>query len=217
MSAQYRPYRDEEGSDGLDNERLNWSDHEPGSIQIYEKTTEELPFHATRRAALGTIGLALICLLSGFLIGYISHLQHSECVPSMSVSLNSVKEADPNIRNRLLSMISADSIRSIVREFSREPRIPGTQIDFKLAKQVADFFHAHNLDKVEIKNYSVLLSLPDENKPNSVEIHRRDSGSDFLKVYSTLPSPTVEKVKNYASPYSAYSPDAEVIVSVLCH
>lgn len=209
MSAQYRPYRDEDCSDGPDTDHLNWSD-EPGSIQIYEKTTEALPFHANRRR-LGTIGLAVICLLGGFLVGYMSHVSHSECIPTMSVALSSVKDADSSIRGKILNKVSAEGIRTIVREFSKEARIPGSPFDFKLAKQIADFFHAHHFDKVEIKNYTVLLSLPNENRPNTVEV-THFAGGEYSAVYSTKPTLT-DKDNGFATPYSAYSPSADLIVS----
>jgi len=67
LTAQYRPYRDEDnGLDGLDNDHLAWSDHEPGTIQIYEKTTEDLPFSSNRRLLLGVIMLSVLTLLAGF-------------------------------------------------------------------------------------------------------------------------------------------------------
>lgn len=129
----------------------------------------------------------------------------------MSVALHAVKEADPNIRSQILENVNAESLRSVVREFSREARIPGSPNDIELAKQVADFFHAHSFDKVEVKNYSVLLSLPDENAPNYVEIIELSSPKRVI--YTTLPSFVENDAKGFTSPYSAYSPDADVTVS----
>jgi hypothetical protein len=72
----------------LDNDHLAWSDHEPGTIQIYEKTTEDLPFTSNRRFMFGVIMLSVLTLLTGFLIGYFAHTQHSECVPNLVSLLN---------------------------------------------------------------------------------------------------------------------------------
>lgn len=141
MAAQYRPYRDEEGLDGLDSEQLAWSDHEPGTIQIYEKTTEplQLQFRQNKRMMLGTIGLGVLACLLGFLVGYFAHSRHSDCVPNLAVALHSVRDENPFVRKKILDKVDADSIASVVRGFASHPRVAGSQNDLILAKQVAKY------------------------------------------------------------------------------
>lgn len=100
LTAQYRPYRgnvnskictklicisdlshqpDEECTDGMDGDHIGWHDHEP-DIQIYEKTTEEMPFADRRRSLFWVISLSAMVGAIGFLIGYFSHTTHSECI-----------------------------------------------------------------------------------------------------------------------------------------
>lgn len=222
MSAAYRPYRDEEASDGQDNERLNWSGsegHEPRSLQIYEKTTEDLPsFVNSRKQFLYTLlSVILISVVLGFIMGYFSHT-HSDCVPVVSVALHSVRDEDPRIRPRILEMIDADAIKVGVEEFSREPRVPGSKYDLRMVQKVADFFRSHNLDRVEIKNYSVLLSLPDELQPNYVEVIESNHPSEHRVIFSSL-NP-LNNTKNHPvdssfHAYSAYSPAGDVAVSFM--
>jgi hypothetical protein len=209
LTAQYRPYRDEEGLDGLDNDHLAWSDHEPGTIQIYEKTTEDLPFTSNRRLMFGVIMLSVLTLLTGFLIGYFSHTQHSECVPNLALSLYSVRDENPSIRAKILRNINSDTIKSVVREFSKEPHMAGSQNDLKLAIQVKDFLHAHNFDKIQMKNYSVLLSLPDNENPNFIELIDE---SDNKTIYSSLNNNT--KQGNHQNAFCAYSPAADLMVNL---
>lgn len=176
MSAQYRPYRDEESVDGL--ETTSWSDNEPGSIQIYEKTTEELPFNSTSRRTLwiqiaffATVGLL------GFLLGYFTPM-HS-CVHFSSLNGDTDSEAlehigsyfaheDPTIMYKLLSRIDKDNLLTTLVENQNSNRIPGSESDFKFAKSIQDAFHKFELDRISSTNYTFKTMLPA--KPSVVQL-----------------------------------------------
>lgn len=206
MTAQYRPYRDEDGLDGLDNDQLAWADHEPGTIQIYEKTTEDLPFQTNRRFLIGTIGLSLISCMIGFLIGYFGHSNHSSCVPNLSVALHSVRDENPLIRNKILEQINEDEIKLIVRHFSSQPRIAGTKFDLEIARKIHEVLNTNGCDKVETKNYTVLLSVPDQQNPNYIEL------IDYNNNQRTLYSSKNEEKDPSSYSYCAYSPAADITV-----
>lgn len=69
----------------------------------------------------------------------------------------------------------------------------------------SSFFRAHSFDKVEMKNYTVLLSTPDDNKANFVEVIS-ESGGRRNVIYTS-------KIElNSFNAYCAYSPAADVEV-----
>src|SRR5699024_3241945 len=97
-TAQYRPYRgkclvspqscanlvccvaDEDCVDGTESEHIGWHDHHEPGVQIYEKTTEEIPFARRRRSLLVTVLLSILVGSICFLVGFFSHSSHSECI-----------------------------------------------------------------------------------------------------------------------------------------
>ncbi|RWS12811.1 N-acetylated-alpha-linked acidic dipeptidase 2-like protein [Dinothrombium tinctorium] len=210
MSAQYRPYRDEDSCDGVENDHLNWNDNEPGSVQIYEKTTEDLPFKSNRRFILSALGVISISIVIGFIIGYFSHSQHTTCIPNISVALHSTKNENLRIRQRIIDNVRSSRIEAFVEEFSSEPRLPGSARDLYLIKRIQDEFRRNSFDKVETKNYSVLLSLPDEENPNFVEII---DSTDRKPLFSSLNK--VQNDKNKWSPFCAYSPKGDVVGDIV--
>lgn len=113
MSAQYRPYRDEDN--GADSEPMAWADQEPGSVQIYEKTTEDIRVVSHRNLVIGGCGIALLGVLAGLLTGYFAHTQHTECVRGQSVAIHAVFDADPTVRARLISMVDPERINETAR------------------------------------------------------------------------------------------------------
>ncbi len=121
----------------------------------------------------------------------------------------SVRDENPSIRAKILRNINSDTIKSVVREFSKEPHMAGSQNDLKLAIQVKDFLHAHNFDKIQMKNYSVLLSLPDNENPNFIELIDE---SDNKTIYSSLNNNT--KQGNHQNAFCAYSPAADLMVNL---
>lgn len=210
MTAQYRPYRDEDGSDSADHEHLNWTDSEGrGSIQIYEKTTEDLPFGSNKRFLASLFSVVAIAVLIGFLIGFFSH-SHSECSVSQSVALNSVIDADLHVREKILKGIDRQSMRQTISELTSDARLPASTGDLKSIRQVVHFFQQHNLDKVQLKNYSVLLSLPNRDDPNVVQIVEASNGNRVI--FSTQNES--ERTGDWNTEFIAYSPSGDVTVSI---
>ena len=210
MAAAYRPYKDEDSCDNLnvlDDDGLNWPDNEPASLQIYERTTEDLPFPSNRRYLIACLGLALISMFIGLMIGYFAHSSHNECIPNYVVSLHSVRHEDPSMSEKLLNSINVNNLEKLVQEFSEEPRIPGSPRDRYLISKIQNYFLDASFDKVKIHNYTVLLSLPDETQPNSIQIiniNNKQVSFDSLD--------TTKLDGKQVHPYSAFSPSADLQV-----
>lgn len=118
--------------------------------------------------------------------------------------MDSVREENLTIRAKLLSEIESGRYEDLIREFSSKPHIAGSEEDFRLAIKVHDFFKRHNFERPTMKNYSALLSLPNESKPNHVTI----VDSAGRQLYSSLSSG-----KNQSG-FSIYSPSGNVTVCI---
>ncbi|EEC18481.1 glutamate carboxypeptidase, putative [Ixodes scapularis] len=195
MSAQYRPYRDDDN--GTDSEPMTWADQEPGSVQIYEKTTEDIRVVSHRNLVIGGVGIALLGLLAGLLAGYFAHTQHSGCVRGKSVAIHAVFDADPTIRDRLLQMVSAQRINDTVRTLLS----PDAQTDDQLVELLRTTWSRHGLESVERDSYDVLLSFPDAVRPNRLEI--RDGAT--REMVSSFDLFSAEH-----KPYVAYAPAGSI-------
>lgn len=202
MTAQYKPYRDEESVDGL--ETASWTvSHEPGSVQIYERTTEELPFNSASRKSLWLhSAFYLSAIILGFLLGFFSHTHsHDDAKDSSQLSLqSSLYHEDPTIKDKLLNQIDGHNILRTLEKFKDIPRTPGSAGDHELANHVENEFIAFGLGPVTNLNYTFKTMLPTKapvikllNKSNetiySTESDRTDK--DFI---SFLPLSQSEKV-----------------------
>lgn len=56
------------------------------------------------------------------------------------------------------------------RFYTSQPHIAGSKHQHDLALHLADKWRTYGFDKVEMPEYKVLLSLPQEDKPNKVEL-----------------------------------------------
>lgn len=177
MSAQYRPYRDEESVDGL--EATSWSDNEPGTIQIYEKTTEELPFNSANKRALYTqVALLSAIGILGFLLGYFAPFHpipptSNAMTPSDSEEFSAQHGhdvssfiEDPTIKDKLLNNVDVRNILNILEKHNGTHRIPGSDHEHAFAREVESLFKSYDLDRVTASNYSFEAMLPW--KPNNV-------------------------------------------------
>lgn len=193
MSAQYRPYRNE---DGMEAEQVTWGDQEVGDVEIYQRTTEDIRV-SNKNLVVGGIGIAFISLVLGVIVGYFGHSEHSQCVPSLSVALHSVQEANPYVRRKITQMISSEEIEKYIKAYSLEPHVAGSSTDRHFAKNIKGEWLKHGMDSVEIAEYNVLLSQPDKEKSNVIKVVNNQN-TDML----VFESP---RKKNLNPPFSAYS------------
>ncbi|CAL1283680.1 unnamed protein product [Larinioides sclopetarius] len=202
MTAQYRPYRNE---DGMEAEQVTWGDQEVGDVEIYQRTTEDIRV-CNRTHVIGGIGIGLIAALLGLLVGYFAHSEHSQCVPTLSVALHSVQEANPYVRRKISQMVSNEEIEKYIKAYSLEPHVAGSSIDRHFAKNIKSEWLKHGMDSVEIAEYNVLLSYPDKERSNIVKIVNQNS--DILSIESQG-----GKILNAA--FSAYSRAGNVTGNLL--
>lgn len=190
MSAQYRPYRDEESVDGL--EAAAWTDIEPGTIQIYEKTTEELPFGSVSKRTLW-IQIALLIIVGslGFLLGFLatSHT-HNETTGAILPSSggfhfnehSNFNYEDSSIKDKILARIDGNNILAVLKTYQDSDRIPGSDMDHKFARYIQEAFKEFNLDQVTSSNYSYKIMLP--KRASAVKLLNKDDKT----LYSNLDS-----------------------------
>lgn len=215
MTAQYRPYRDEETfeetfEDGHQS-LSTWDNQEPGTIQIYEKTTEEIPIGQQRRLIAYAVILVIMSLFVGFLFGQMNSTKSTTTVNSSKSSLNpsSLLSADWSSHQYIIDSIDSKEMKDFLSTYSKKPRLPSSKSDSESIEILKEYFKKYNLDKVEINNYSALLSLPDESKPNFVSI--MDNHLNQIVFNSLNDSNSSDKF----SEYSAYSPARSVKVCLI--
>lgn len=183
MSAAYRPYRDEESVDGL--EATAWTDNEPGSVQIYEKTTEELPFGAnSKKQSLILAALILLGGLLGFLLGFFT--VQKECITTLEendaaelISSNFAHE-DPTIKDKLIQNIAAQNILAFLKKYENQSRWPGSEADHAFSEYIQQEFSDYKMDSVTATNFTFKTMLP--NKPSVVSILDRNNKTIFSNI-----------------------------------
>ena len=91
------------------------------------------------------------------------------------------------------------------RELSKKPHLAGTPDDLGTAEKLRDFWKDQGFDTAKLVPYDVLLSYPDPNKPNRVELYDR---RDNLIFTSKLEEPILREGMNSSNavpPFNAYS------------
>lgn len=193
MSAQYRPYRNE---DGIEAGQVTWGEQDGNDEVIYQRTTEDIHMVSHKNLIVGGIGIALIGGLVGLLVGYFAHSEHSECVPSLAVALHSVQDANPYVRRKIAEMVSNEEIENFIKAYSLEPHAAGSSTDHYFARKIKSEWLTHGLDTVEIVEYDVLLSYPDKEKLNVIKVF--DQNDVVLEIKES-------RKKNLNPAFSPYS------------
>ena len=95
-----------------------------------------------------------------------------------------------------------------------KPHIAGSDANKGLAMLIYNQWKGFNFDVVELANYSVLLSYPNESNPNALQL--MDASSNVLYDAKTRQEPPLtpgEDDPTVASPFNAYSGSGSVSVS----
>lgn len=106
--------------------------------------------------------------------------------------------------------IKAKNIEENLRFFTSEPHMAGSKRQRDLAVYLADKWRAYGFDEVEMPEYKVLLSLPQEDKPNTVKvISNGTTQHTILGKIKVKSEPSSSKTFDYF-PYFAYAPNGTV-------
>ncbi|PVD19368.1 hypothetical protein C0Q70_19856 [Pomacea canaliculata] len=144
---------------------------------------------------------------AGVLIGWFSHTQPT------TQSTSGQTEADDSsyFIDFILNNVNKDNIRNYLREYSKEPRLEGTEKDAELARLMQSQWQANGLDDVHLATYNVLLSFPNKTNPNVIQIKDTTSGKVMFEThkYEVVLTPA-ENNSDVVPPYNAYSPAADV-------
>jgi len=105
------------------------------------------------------------------------------------------------------------------RNLTLHPHIAGSDQNYKLADQLAFQWESYGFDKVEVKNYTVLLTYPNRSSLNVLNIVSSNDMNNVVYVANTtLEKPLVEGEDdpNVGPPFNAFSGIGTANVSSLC-
>ncbi|XP_063181184.1 glutamate carboxypeptidase 2-like isoform X2 [Chroicocephalus ridibundus] len=151
------------------------------------------------------LGAAAGLFLLGFLIGWFAKPTEKKTSVSPYEEMKATFTAE----------MKAENIKQFLYNFTRLPHLAGTKENLHLAQQVQAEWKEFGLDSVQLVHYDVLLSYPDDTKPNYISITDEHGNEIFNTSLSEPPPPGYEAVRNVVPPYSAFSaqgmPEGELV------
>ncbi|NXD82623.1 FOLH1 carboxypeptidase, partial [Halcyon senegalensis] len=151
------------------------------------------------------LGAAAGVFLLGFLIGWFA--KPTEKKTSVS--------PHEDMKAAFMAEMKAENIKQFLFNFTQLPHLAGTKENLHLAEQIQAEWKEFGLDSVQLVHYDVLLSYPDDTKPNYISIMDEHGNEIFNTSLSEPPPPGYEAVRDVVPPYSAFSaqgmPEGELL------
>uniref|UniRef100_A0A8C6IT37 Glutamate carboxypeptidase 2 n=1 Tax=Melopsittacus undulatus TaxID=13146 RepID=A0A8C6IT37_MELUD len=120
-----------------------------------------------------------------------------------------------HMKAAFMAEMKAENIKQFLYNFTQVPHLAGTKENLHLAQQIQAEWKEFGLDSVQLVHYDVLLSYPDDTKPNYISIIDEHGNEIFNTSLSEPPPPGYEAVKDVVPPYSAFSaqgmPEGELV------
>uniref|UniRef100_A0A672TVZ5 Aminopeptidase NAALADL1 n=1 Tax=Strigops habroptila TaxID=2489341 RepID=A0A672TVZ5_STRHB len=120
-----------------------------------------------------------------------------------------------HMKAAFMAEMKAENIKQFLYNFTQVPHLAGTKENLHLAQQIQAEWKEFGLDSVELIHYDVLLSYPDDSKPNYISIIDEHGNEIFNTSLSEPPPPGYEAVRDVVPPYSAFSaqgmPEGELV------
>ncbi|XP_010219832.1 PREDICTED: glutamate carboxypeptidase 2-like [Tinamus guttatus] len=119
------------------------------------------------------------------------------------------------MKKAFMAEMKVENIKKFLYNFTRLPHLAGTEENLHLAKQIQAEWKDFGLDSVQLAHYDILLSYPDETKPNYISIID-ELGNEIFNTSLFEPPPSgYEAVRDVVPPYSAFSaqgmPEGELV------
>ncbi|XP_061313905.1 putative N-acetylated-alpha-linked acidic dipeptidase [Pezoporus flaviventris] len=168
-------------------------------------TEQAGPRAAGGRCRVVVLGAAAGLFLIGFLIGWFAK-------PAEKKTPVSPHE---HMKAAFMAEMKAENIKQFLYNFTQVPHLAGTKENFHLAQQIQAEWKEFGLDSVQLIHYDVLLSYPDDTKPNYISIIDEHGNEIFNTSLSEPTPPGYEAVRDVVPPYSAFSaqgmPEGELV------
>lgn len=121
-----------------------------------------------------------------------------------------VKDGDPEIAEVLMKNINSDNIRKYLRKLTEKPHLAGTNESHELARELRDHWEAVGLDHVTMTPYKVLLSYPDPDDPNFVELLDENNVTQYRSNTTEKILTPEEDKPGVVPPFNAYSASGDI-------
>ncbi|NXP43901.1 FOLH1 carboxypeptidase, partial [Heliornis fulica] len=109
------------------------------------------------------------------------------------------------VKAAFMAEMKAENIKQFLYNFTQLPHLAGTKENLHLAQQIQAEWKEFGLDSVQLVHYDVLLSYPDDTKPNYISIIDEHGNEIFNTSLSEPLPPGYEAVRDVVPPYSAFS------------
>nr|XP_048313839.1 aminopeptidase NAALADL1 [Myodes glareolus] len=153
---------------------------------------------------LGAVVGAAALLGLGIILGHFAIPKATD--PSAPGTLDS-QDLDLEVLNLVMEQLDASRIQENLRELSKEPHVASSPRDEALVHLLLERWQdtATGLDSAKTYEYNVLLSFPNEEQPNVVEVVGQD-GTVFHSFQPQEKNLTREQEPKVLQPYAAYAP-----------
>jgi hypothetical protein len=100
-----------------------------------------------------------------------------------------------------------------LRKLTEKPHLAGTNESHELARELRDHWEAVGLDHVTMTPYKVLLSYPDPDDPNFVELLNENNETQYRSNTTEKILTPEEDKPGVVPPFNAYSAPGDIYVS----
>ncbi|KAK3752319.1 hypothetical protein QZH41_010340, partial [Actinostola sp. cb2023] len=180
-----------------------------------QSSTRIKAFPRTRLFICG-IFIGIIVFFIGFTIGYFAFDRNS-VPPKSGKSAVSQDARNQEYQDMFLQEVNAEKMGEnlspsiFIRFFSSQVHLAGSPRQKELAEYLSSKWKEYGFDDVEMPEYKVLLSTPQESQPNEITVEGPGKYIDYkiegkMKIY---PDPRVNKTVDFY-PFVGYSPNMTV-------
>lgn len=155
-----------------------------------------------KRILLLCVFIAVLASGVGALIGYFVPL-------ALKSSCLDISSASEDVHDTFADEVSTKELENNLRYFSSKPHVGGSEREKEMAYHISEKWREYGFDDVEIPEYQVLLSQPQEDQPNKIEVI-----SNGLVEYTIEGSIKVNNAKDGSGtfqyfPFLSYSPSGK--------
>ncbi|CAH1799701.1 unnamed protein product [Owenia fusiformis] len=153
-----------------------------------------------------TIVVTIVIVVS-FIIGFVSVQNPTTKSGTFldGVSDKIIKDGDEGITQRLIKEISANSIKGYLKNLTSKPHLAGTPADLTQATQIKEEWESYGLSPVVLNPYRVMLSYPDRESPNLIQLINDKDEIVFSSQAIEKPLRPEHNYSDVAPPFNAYS------------
>jgi N-acetylated-alpha-linked acidic dipeptidase len=169
-----------------------------------------------RKIVFGGVLIVAVAFVFGVVIGFFGKTSGNDLAdaPAFERLVQDKFRDEQEMMQKVMDGVDTDKIKSYFEVLTKEPHIAALRRDKELVKWIQNEWKSAGLDHVELAEYDVYLSWPNQTNPNKIYLRDEDGNVRFTSKHKEKELREGDDHKDFIHAFNGYAPASDLDINL---